>query len=131
MCSEDGAHSIGDLPQGGPRLDRAHDHLPLQVVDGAVQVGRGGQHVGRRVVSARHRCRDLDRDLDLVATNGWRSGESLGWPTDPTRPKERDPSAKDTFSDFTMSGKEPMSDLVEAIYREFNERNNTNVPAPK
>ena len=53
------------------------------------------------------------------------------WPSAPTRPKQRDPSAGDTFSDFTKSGKEPMSALIEAIYRDFNERNGTDVPVPK
>ena len=53
------------------------------------------------------------------------------WPTDPTRPKERDPSSGDTFSAFTIGGKEPMPDLVRRIYRDFNERNGTDVPAPK
>ena len=53
------------------------------------------------------------------------------WPTDPTRPKERDPSAGDTFSDFTKGGKEKMSELVEQIYQDFNERNDTSVPVPK
>ena len=52
------------------------------------------------------------------------------WPTDPTRPKKRDPSAGDTFSEFTKSGKEPMSDLVKQIYSNFNERNGTNVKLP-
>ncbi len=53
------------------------------------------------------------------------------WPTDPTRPKERDPTAGDTFSDFTKSGKEPMAALIEEIYADFNERNGTEVPVPK
>ena len=52
------------------------------------------------------------------------------WPTDPTRPKKRDPSAGDTFSEFTKSGKEPMSDLVKQIYSNFNERNGTKVKVP-
>ena len=53
------------------------------------------------------------------------------WPTNPTRPKETAPGVGDKFSDFTKSGKEPMSDLVERIYRDFNEENGTNVPLPK
>jgi ribonuclease Z len=53
------------------------------------------------------------------------------WPTDPTRPKKRDPKASDTFSDFTKNGKEPMPQLIEQIYRSFNKRNGTNVPVPK
>ena len=53
------------------------------------------------------------------------------WPTDPTRPKKRNPSVGDTFSDFTKSGKEPMRTLVEQIYRDFNERNGTNVSVPE
>ena len=53
------------------------------------------------------------------------------WPTEPTRPKETAPGVGDSFSDFTKSGKEPMTDLVEGIYREFNEANGTNVPLPK
>jgi ribonuclease Z len=53
------------------------------------------------------------------------------WPTDPTRPKQTAPGVGDTFSDFTKSGKEPMSDLVEAIYREFNEANGTDIPLPR
>ncbi len=28
---------------------------------------------------------DRDGDVDLAATNGWRSGETQGWPTDPSR----------------------------------------------
>ena len=52
------------------------------------------------------------------------------WPTDPARPKKCDPSAGDTFSEFTKSGKEPMSDLVKQIYSIFNERNGTNVKVP-
>jgi hypothetical protein len=42
---------------------------------------------------------------------------------DPTRPKKRAPGVTDTFSEFTKSGKEPMSEL--------NKRNGTNVPVPK
>ncbi len=53
------------------------------------------------------------------------------WPTDPTRPKERDSSAGDTYSEFTTSGKEPMSEIVNQIYESFNERNGTSVPVPK
>lgn len=53
------------------------------------------------------------------------------WPTEPTRSKETAPGVGDMFSDFTKSGKESMPELVEAIYREFNERNNTSVPMPK
>ena len=53
------------------------------------------------------------------------------WPTEATRPKERDPKAGDTFSDFTKSGKEPMPDLIKQIYGGFNERNGTDVPLPK
>jgi ribonuclease Z len=53
------------------------------------------------------------------------------WPTDPTRPKKRDPSAGDSFSAFTKSGKELMPDLIDQIYRGFNERNSTDVPVPK
>ena len=53
------------------------------------------------------------------------------WPTDPTRPKQRDPSAGDTFSEFTKSGKEPMSALIEQIYADFNEKNGTSVSVPK
>ncbi len=53
------------------------------------------------------------------------------WPSDPTRPKERDPSAGDTFSEFTKSGKELMPDLINQIYRVFNERNGTDIPVPK
>ena len=53
------------------------------------------------------------------------------WPTDPARPKKRDPQAGDHFSDFTKSGKEPMRELIEQIYGNFNERNGTNVAVPK
>ena len=53
------------------------------------------------------------------------------WPTEPTRPPQRDPSAGDTFSEFTQSGKEPMEDLIRQIYSDFNERNGTEVPVPK
>jgi ribonuclease Z len=53
------------------------------------------------------------------------------WPTNPTRPKEVGLSLGDTFSDFIKSGNEPMSEIVDGIYRDFNERNNTNVEVPK
>jgi ribonuclease Z len=53
------------------------------------------------------------------------------WRTEPTRPKKRDPSAGDTFSEFTKSGKEAMSELIEQIYTDFNERDGTNVAVPK
>ncbi|MHC4279785.1 MAG: hypothetical protein ACYSUJ_06490 [Planctomycetota bacterium] len=53
------------------------------------------------------------------------------WPTDPTRPKKRDPKAGDTFSEFTRSGKELMPELLKEIYDDFNKRNNTNVKLPK
>ena len=53
------------------------------------------------------------------------------WPTESTRPKKRDPSAGDTFSAFTKSGKELMPDLIAQIYRSFNEENGTDVPVPK
>ena len=45
-------------------------------------------------------------------------------------PRNAIPRAGDTFSDFTKSGKEPMSELVNQIY-DFNQRNGTNVPLPK
>jgi hypothetical protein len=35
------------------------------------------------------------------------------------------------FTDFTKSGKEPMSELIQQIYKDFNERNETSVPVPK
>ena len=53
------------------------------------------------------------------------------WPTAPTRAKKRDPAAGDTFSEFTKSGKEPMSELIARIYADFNERNGTDVSVPK
>ena len=53
------------------------------------------------------------------------------WPSKPTRPKEVRPGVGDTFSDFTKSGKEPMTDLLNQIYADFNKRNGTNVPVPK
>ena len=53
------------------------------------------------------------------------------WPTNPTRPKQRDPSAGDTFSEFTMSGKEPMTDLVNQIYSDFNKKNGTDIHVPE
>jgi ribonuclease Z len=53
------------------------------------------------------------------------------WPTDPTRPKKRDPAGAETFSEFTKSGKEPMSELIKQIYADFNERNGTNISVPK
>ena len=53
------------------------------------------------------------------------------WPTEPTRPKETSPGVGDSFTDFTISGKEPMTELVEQIYREFNEANGTDIAAPK
>ena len=53
------------------------------------------------------------------------------WPTEPTRPKETAPGVGDSFSDFTKSGKEPMSELVEQIYADFNERNGTDVQIEK
>ena len=52
------------------------------------------------------------------------------WPTAPTRAKERDPQAGDTFSEFTKSGKEPMPELIQQIYNDFNTRNGTSVPVP-
>ena len=51
------------------------------------------------------------------------------WPSSATRPKETT-GVSDSFSDFTKSGKEPMWDIVKNIYREFNEKNNTDVPIP-
>ena len=53
------------------------------------------------------------------------------WPTNPTRPKEVRPGVGDSFSEFVIGGTEPMSELVEGIYRDFNERNGTNVEVPK
>lgn len=53
------------------------------------------------------------------------------WPTDPTRPKKRDPIAGNTLSEFTKGGKEPMSEIVNQIYATFNEKNGTSVPVPK
>lgn len=52
------------------------------------------------------------------------------WPTDPTRPKEVGPGVGDSFTDFVKSGIEPMTDLVQQIYSEFNETNGTNVELP-
>ncbi len=53
------------------------------------------------------------------------------WPTNPTRPKEVKPGVGDSFSKFVKSGTEPMSELVEGIYRDFNEKNGTNVEVPQ
>lgn len=53
------------------------------------------------------------------------------WPTAATRAKQRDPSTGDSFSDFTKSGKEPMPELIQQIYRDFNERNGTDVAVPE
>ena len=52
------------------------------------------------------------------------------WPTNPTRPKKTDPIKSDPFSDFIVSGKEPMTDLVNQIYADFNKRNGTEVKLP-
>ena len=52
------------------------------------------------------------------------------WPTEPTRPKEVGPGVGDSFTDFTISGKELMPELINEIYSEFNERNGTNVEVP-
>jgi ribonuclease Z len=52
------------------------------------------------------------------------------WPTEATRPKERGPGTPNTFSAFTIGGKEPMTELVTQIYADFNERNGTDVPLP-
>ena len=53
------------------------------------------------------------------------------WPTEPTRPKETAPGVGDAFSDFTKSGMEPMPELIEQIYRDFNEKNGTNIKPSK
>ena len=37
----------------------------------------------------------------------------------------------DAFTEFTVSGKEPMPELIEQIYADFNEANGTNVEPPK
>ena len=52
------------------------------------------------------------------------------WPTNSTRPSKRDPKAGDVFSEFTISGKEPMTDLIRQIYEDFNKRNGTEVAVP-
>ena len=52
------------------------------------------------------------------------------WPTESTRPKEVIPGVGDYFSDFVVSGKELMSDLVNQIYADFNERNGTDIEVP-
>ena len=53
------------------------------------------------------------------------------WPTDPTRPKETSPHVGDSFSEFTKSGKEPMTELVKQIYTDFNEKNGTSISPQK
>jgi ribonuclease Z len=53
------------------------------------------------------------------------------WPTSPTRPKETAPGVGDAFSDFTKSGMEPMPELIEQIYRDFNEKNGTDIKPSK
>ena len=50
--------------------------------------------------------------------------------TKPTRPKQVSPGVGDTFSDFRKSGKEPMPDLINQIYADFNKRNGTEVELP-
>jgi ribonuclease Z len=53
------------------------------------------------------------------------------WPAAATRAKERGaPDPRAGFSEFTKSGKEPMAELVEQIYGNFNERNGTSIPLP-
>lgn len=52
------------------------------------------------------------------------------WPTNPTRPKQVAGAGGDSFSDFIKSGTEPMTDLVEQIYADFNAENGTNVSPP-
>ena len=53
------------------------------------------------------------------------------WPSLSTRPTQRNPPKGDLFSEFTRSGMELMSGLIQEIYAGFNERNGTNVPVPK
>jgi hypothetical protein len=53
------------------------------------------------------------------------------WPTDPTRPKETAEGVGDSFSDFTKSGKEPMTELVNQVYADFNEANGTDIQIEK
>ena len=53
------------------------------------------------------------------------------WPSQSTRPANRNPPKGSLMSDFNASGLEPMPDLVERIYKAFNERNGTDVPVPK
>jgi len=52
------------------------------------------------------------------------------WPTNPTRPKEAKPGVNLSFSKFVKNGSEPMSDLVNQIYDDFNEKNGTAVEVP-
>ncbi len=52
------------------------------------------------------------------------------WPTQGTRPAKRNPPKGSLASDFVESGKEPMTEIVQEIYREFNERNGTSVTIP-
>ena len=52
------------------------------------------------------------------------------WPTEPTREKKVSPSMADTFSDFTISGKEWMPEILDQIWSDFNERNDTSFEAP-
>ena len=53
------------------------------------------------------------------------------WPSQSTRPANRNPPTSSLFSDFYKGGAEPMTPLVEKIYEDFNKRNGTNVPVPK
>ncbi len=53
------------------------------------------------------------------------------WPSLSTRPTKRNPPKGSLFSEFTESGMEPMPELIQRIYDDFNKRNGTNVPLPK
>ena len=52
------------------------------------------------------------------------------WPTESTRPKEVSPTITDSFTDFIISGKEWMPEVLDGIYAAFNEKNGTNFKAP-
>ena len=52
------------------------------------------------------------------------------WPTEPTRAKEVSPTIADNFSDFTISGKEWMPEVLNQIWNDFNERNDTDFEVP-
>lgn len=52
------------------------------------------------------------------------------WPTEPTRPKQVSESMGDDFTDFIISGKEWMPEILEKIWATFNDRNGTNYKPP-